>query len=115
MIFTLKAVRSSIVFAALIVALPGHSYADEQPTLNRILPSIVVTTVKMRSLVDRVAATGTIRPVAEVYIQPQVDGLLIGALNFDIGDKVAAGSTLATLNPDALILEKSRKQATSAM
>ncbi|WP_105431359.1 efflux RND transporter periplasmic adaptor subunit [Neorhizobium sp. T6_25] len=114
MIFTLKAVRSSIVFAALIVALPGHSYADEQPTLNRILPSIVVTTVKMRSLVDRVAATGTIRPVAEVYIQPQVDGLLIGALNFDIGDKVAAGSTLATLNPDALILEKSRKQATSA-
>lgn len=114
MIFTSKAVRSSIVFAALVVALPGHSEADEKPTLNRSLPSIVVTTVKMRSLVDRVAVTGTIRPVAEVYIQPQVDGLLIGALNFDIGDKVAAGSTLATLNPDALILEKSRKQATSA-
>lgn len=114
MLFTLKAVRSSIVFAALIVALPGHSDADEKPTLNRSLPSIVVTTVKMRSLVDRVAATGTIRPVAEVYIQPQVDGLLIGALNFDIGDKVAAGSTLAILNPDSLILEKSRKQATNA-
>jgi HlyD family secretion protein len=102
------------VFTVPIVALPGHSQADEKPTLNRNLPSIVVTTAKLRSLVDRITSTGTIRPVAEVYIQPQVDGLLIGALNFDIGDKVAAGSVLATLNPDALVLEKSRKQATSA-
>ena len=114
MTISFEAVRASIVCATLIVAAPAYLQAAEKPTLSQNLPSIVVTTAKMRSLVDRVAATGTIRPVAEVYIQPQVDGLLIGALNFDIGDKVAAGSTLATLNPDALILEKSRKQATSA-
>ena len=114
MTISFEAVRASIVCATLIVAAPAYLQAAEKPTLSQSLPSIVVTTAKMRSLVDRVAATGTIRPVAEVYIQPQVDGLLIGALNFDIGDKVAAGSTLATLNPDALILEKSRKQATSA-
>ena len=114
MTISFGAVRASIVFATLIVAAPSYLQAAEKPTLSQSLPSIVVTTAKLRSLVDRVAASGTIRPVAEIYIQPQVDGLLIGTLNVDIGDMVAAGSTLATLNPDALILEKSRKQATSA-
>lgn len=113
MIFTFETVRAFTMFAALIVALPAYSQVAEKPT-NQNLPSIVVTIAKTRSLADRVAATGTVRPVAEVYIQPQVDGLSINGLNFDIGDKVAAGSTLATLNTDALILEKTRSQATKA-
>jgi HlyD family secretion protein len=107
-------VRASAVLVVLVVPLPAYSQVEESSRTNQNLPSIVVTTAKIRSLVDSVVATGTLRPVAEVYIQPQVDGLSIDTLTFDIGDKVAAGTTLATLNPDALILEKNRKQATSA-
>jgi HlyD family secretion protein len=86
--------------------------ATTKPQQN--LPAIVVTTAKIRTLVDRVVATGTVKPVEEVYIQPQVEGLSIRALNADVGDKVAADSTLATLNDDALLLQKSQMVATKA-
>ncbi|MDE1996667.1 MAG: efflux RND transporter periplasmic adaptor subunit, partial [Rhizobiaceae bacterium] len=65
-------------------------------------------------LTDKVVATGTVKAVEEVYIQPQVDGLSIRTLNADVGDKVAADSTLATLNDDALVLQKSQMEATRA-
>ncbi|NKJ33788.1 HlyD family secretion protein [Rhizobium sp. SG570] len=83
-------------------------------TPKQNLPAIVITTATMRKLVDRVVATGTVKAVEEIYIQPQVDGLSIRSLNADVGDKVEANSTLATLNEDALILQKSQMQATRA-
>nr|WP_234910937.1 efflux RND transporter periplasmic adaptor subunit [Rhizobium skierniewicense] len=78
------------------------------------LPSIVVSEATTRELVDRVVATGTLRPVDEIYVQPLVDGLSIDTLNVDIGDKVAAGTSLAELSKDSLILEKSQLQANRA-
>jgi HlyD family secretion protein len=78
------------------------------------LPAIVVTKAENRTLVDKVVATGTVKAVEEVYIQPQVDGLSIKTLNADVGDKVTADSTLATLNDDALVLQKSQTEATNA-
>ena len=38
------------------------------------------TTAVNRTLVDRVIGTGTVKPVEEVYIQPQVEGLSIRTL-----------------------------------
>ena len=78
------------------------------------LPAIVVTQAAMRDMTDRVVATGTVKAVEEVYIQPLVDGLSIKTLNADVGDKVKADSTLATLSDDALVLEKGQMQATRA-
>ena len=89
----------------------------EEPTVaapKQNLPAIVVTQAQTRKLVDKIVATGTVKAVEEVYIQPQVDGLSVRSLNADVGDKVEANSTLATLNDDALILQKSQMAATKA-
>jgi HlyD family secretion protein len=103
---------------AILLVLPATSSAfAEEPVVTapkQNLPAIVVTDALERTLVDKIVATGTVKAVEEVYIQPQVDGLSIRTLNADVGDKVQADSTLATLNDDALILEKSQSEATKA-
>lgn len=103
--------------AVLISLLTAPAALAEEPVVTapkQNLPAIVITTAAMRKLVEKVVATGTVKAVEEVYIQPQVDGLSIRSLNADVGDKVEANSTLATLNEDALILQKSQMQATRA-
>jgi len=103
--------------AILLSLLAAPAALAEEPIVTapkQNLPAIVITTAAMRELTDKVVATGTVKAVEEVYIQPQVDGLSIRSLNADVGDKVEAGSTLATLNEDALILQKSQTLATRA-
>ena len=78
------------------------------------LPAIVVTAAETRAVVDRVIATGSVQAVEEVYVTPLVDGLSIRTLAADVGDTVAAEGTLATLNDDALVLEKSQTEASLA-
>ena len=78
------------------------------------LPAIVVSTVVTRPIVDRVVATGAVKAVDETYVSPLVDGLSIRTLNADVGDRVEADSTLATLNPDMLELQKSQYLASLA-
>ena len=86
--------------------------AGQQQTHN--LPAIVVTTAEAHAIVDRVIATGTIQAVEEVYVTPLVEGLSIRTLAADVGDRVEADGTLATLNDDALLLQKSQTEATLA-
>ena len=100
-----------IAFAAPVaMSQETSSTAAAQATLQ----SIVVTEAVERPLTDRVLATGTIRPVQEVMVQPLVDGLSIRSLEADVGDTVAADAVLATLNDDALILQKSQLMANKA-
>ncbi|HEX8045214.1 efflux RND transporter periplasmic adaptor subunit [Rhizobium sp.] len=103
--------------AMLLALLSAPAAFAEEPTVTapkQNLPAIVVTQAQTRKLVDKVVATGTVKAVEEVYIQPQVDGLSVRSLNADVGDKVEANGTLATLNDDALILQKSQMAATKA-
>jgi len=103
--------------AMLLVLLTAPAALAEEPVVTapkQNLPAIVVTQAVTRKLTDKVVATGTVKAVEEVYIQPQVDGLSIRSLNADVGDKVEANSTLATLNDDALVLQKSQMEATKA-
>ncbi|AYG60122.1 efflux RND transporter periplasmic adaptor subunit [Rhizobium jaguaris] len=103
--------------AMLLVLLTAPAALAEEPTVTapkQNLPAIVVTQAMTRKLTDKVVATGTVKAVEEVYIQPQVDGLSIRSLNADVGDRVEANSTLATLNDDALVLQKSQMEATKA-
>lgn len=78
------------------------------------LPAIVVTKAVERKMVGRIVASGTIRAVNDVLVQPQVEGLSIRELKADVGDRVEAGAVLATLNDDALLLSKSQLVATKA-
>lgn len=83
-----------------------------QQTQN--LPAIVVSAAEARTIVDRVIATGSVQAVEEVYVVPLVDGLSIRTLAADVGDRVEAEGTLATLNNDALLLQKSQTEASLA-
>lgn len=99
------------------LSLVADSLAQEAKpavTNTQALPAIVVTKVSERPLVDSVVASGTIRPVQEVFVQPLVDGLSIKTLKFDVGDRVKAGDVLAELNQDTLILQKSQLEANRA-
>ncbi|MBB5042690.1 efflux RND transporter periplasmic adaptor subunit [Shinella fusca] len=109
----------SLSIAALLAASPAFAAdavkgeaAPQQQAQN--LPAIVVTAAEMRPIVDRVIATGTVQAVEEVYVTPLVEGLSIRTLEADIGDRVEAGGTLATLNDDALVLQKSQTEASLA-
>nr|WP_233136630.1 efflux RND transporter periplasmic adaptor subunit [Agrobacterium vaccinii] len=95
------------------LVLPGIAGAQTAAD-RKNLPSIVVSKAATRDLVDRVIATGTIRPVDEIYVQPLVDGLSVDKLNVDIGDRVEAGAVLAELSKDSLLLQKSQLQANRA-
>lgn len=103
--------------AMLLAALSYQTAFAAEPIVTapkQNLPAIVVTEAVARTLVDRVVATGTVKAVEEVYIQPLVEGLSIKTLNADVGDKVTADSTLATLSDDALVLQRSQMEATEA-
>ncbi|WP_377296477.1 efflux RND transporter periplasmic adaptor subunit [Rhizobium sp. SGZ-381] len=107
---------AALTTAALLWTTPYGSYARAEepaaPVATRAaLPAIVVTEAIARPLVDSVVASGTIRAVQEIYVQPLVDGLSIKTLGADVGDRVKAGDVMATLNEDALLLQKSQQQA----
>lgn len=86
--------------------------AAAQQTQN--LPAIVVSAAEARTIIDRVIATGSVQAVEEVYVVPLVDGLSIRTLAADVGDRVEAEGTLATLNNDALLLQNSQTEASLA-
>lgn len=104
--------RLAVIMVSALV-LPGVAGAQTAAD-RKNLPSIVVSKAATRDLVDRVIATGTIKPVDEIYVQPLVDGLSVDRLNVDIGDKVEAGAVLAELSKDSLLLQKSQLQANRA-
>ncbi|MCF6367626.1 efflux RND transporter periplasmic adaptor subunit [Rhizobium halophilum] len=100
--------------ALLALAVPVLAQDEGKAAREPTLPSIIVTEAVERPLIDRVLATGTIRPVQEIYVQPLVDGLSIRELKVEVGHRVEADQVLATLNDDTLILQKSQLQANKA-
>ncbi|MCR6501442.1 efflux RND transporter periplasmic adaptor subunit [Shinella sp. CPCC 101442] len=98
-----------VAFAADAATQTGET---QQQTQN--LPAIVVSAAEARTIVDRVIATGTVQAVEEVYVVPLVDGLSIRTLAADVGDTVKAEGTLATLNDDTLVLQRSQNEASLA-
>lgn len=99
--------------AAVAVILDSGVLAEEaaRPERQRMLPSIVVAEAVERRIGDHVLATGSIEAVEEIHVSPLVDGLPIRILNADIGDWVEQGGTLAVLDDEALLLEKSQLEA----
>ncbi|KPF46449.1 efflux RND transporter periplasmic adaptor subunit [Rhizobium sp. G187] len=109
--------RNKTMLLAAAVALAATTALAQdaaKPVAEPRLPTIVVTPAKTRTIVDRILATGTIRPVEEVYVQPLVDGLQVKSLEADVGDTVAADAVMARLNDDTLLLQRSQLVANLA-
>jgi len=77
---------------------------------ERELPETTTTTAAMRSITERVSASGKIQPVLEVNISAEVSGQLID-LPVVEGDQVNEGDLLAQINPDVYIAARNRAQA----
>lgn len=104
------------VFLALTIALPVAFAADtaEPVASTPQLPSIYVVKAKRDTITDSVVASGYIRPVEEVYVQPEVEGLAVESSAIDIGQTVEKGDVMAVLSDDALLLQKSQLEASRA-
>ncbi len=110
--FRIVSMTAALLMASAAVSVRAEDAAA--PKTEQQLPAIVVIKANERPMVGKIVASGTIRPVNEVLVQPQVEGLSIRELKADVGDRVEADAVLATLNDDSLLLSKSQLQATKA-
>jgi HlyD family secretion protein len=65
---------------------------------------------KRSTIVEKVSASGTVQPVTEVKIAPEVSGEIV-ALLIEEGDSVKKGETLVKIRPDILQSQLERAQA----
>ncbi|WP_417417802.1 efflux RND transporter periplasmic adaptor subunit [Hoeflea sp.] len=108
---------------SLLLALPllsalvlpaGAVDAEKAPSTGALPPAIIAVRANEAPITDRILSNGTITAVEEVLVAPQVEGLAIESLKADVGDRVEAGSVLATLSRDQLILQRSQFDANRA-
>mgnify|MGYP001801052442 CR=1 FL=1 len=71
--------------------------------------SVTTSEVKKVSITEKVSASGTVQPVVEVKLSPEVSGELI-LLAVEEGDSVQQSSVLAKIRPDNFVsaLEQAR-------
>lgn len=110
--------HAPFVFLLAALAFPtisGHAADAAAPAANTaIAPAIIAVRAVEERIVDKVLANGTIQPVEEVLVQPQLEGLAIQTLNADVGNRVEEGQVLAKLADDQLILQRSQMNANRA-
>lgn len=66
--------------------------------------------VKRTSITEKVSASGTVQPVVEVKLAPEVSGEII-ELNVEDGDSVRIGQVLVKIRPDVWISQLERSEA----
>jgi HlyD family secretion protein len=67
-------------------------------------------TAKRVSITEKVSASGTVQPVTEVKLAPEVSGEII-ELNVEDGDSVSMGEVLVKIRPDVWISQLERQEA----
>ena len=65
-------------------------------------PAVTVARAQMRTLVEKVAVSGSIVARDEILIGPEIEGMRIVEVLVDEGDNVAAGQVLARLSRETL-------------
>lgn len=99
----------------LTTALPAKAQNEDNSAAHGTQPpAIVAVSAVMAPITDRVLTNGMIAAVEEVLVAPQLEGLAIESLHADVGDLVEAGSVLARLSKDQLILQRSQLDANRA-
>jgi HlyD family secretion protein len=71
---------------------------------------VEVAKSKKVSITEKVSASGTVQPVVEVKLAPEVSGEII-ALNVEDGDSVNLGDVLVKIRPDVWISQLERSEA----
>ena len=66
---------------------------------------------KKVSITEKVSASGTVQPVIEVKLAPEVSGEII-ELNVEDGDSVKAGQVLVKIRPVVWLIQLERMEAT---
>ncbi|MBX2941972.1 MAG: efflux RND transporter periplasmic adaptor subunit [Cyclobacteriaceae bacterium] len=66
---------------------------------------------KTTSITEKVSASGTVQPVTEVKLAPEVSGEII-ELNVEDGDSVRLGEVLVKIRPDVWLSQLERSEAT---
>jgi len=66
--------------------------------------------VKRTTIVEKVSASGTVQPVIEVKLAPEVSGEIV-ELNVEDGDSVKLGQPLVKIRPDTWVSQLERSEA----
>ncbi len=75
------------------------------------LPVVTVAPVTLAEIVGRAPVSGTTVPRREILIYPRVSGYSVETVEVDIGDTVAAGEILATLDDSRLAAQLAQAEA----
>src|SRR5690606_4148556 len=101
--------RNIFIVIALLIAIVATAWSqgwlknDEAITVN-------LAKAEMRTIVEKVSASGTVQPEKEVKISPDVPGEII-ELHVEEGDSVVTGQLLLKLKPDNFVAALSRAEA----
>jgi len=101
----------ALFLAATLISLPSPLPAEEgaaKTPAAQTLPAITVAVATVRTLSDRVIASGLVAPIESVQVAPLIEGQPIETLEADVGDRVAAGQVLARLSKTTLDLQRSQ-------
>jgi HlyD family secretion protein len=93
---------------ALVVILVGLKSAGVIGKAKEI--EVDFAKAKKTDIVEKVSASGTVQPVTEVKIAPEVSGEII-TLNVEDGDAVTAGELLVKIRPDIVLSQLERAEA----
>jgi HlyD family secretion protein len=105
---------AALGLAPAALAQEAAAEAATEPPAAQNLPAITVAEVTMRSLSDRVIASGLVAAVEEVQVAPLIEGQPVEELRADVGDEVAAGEVLAVLSRTTLDLQRTEAVASLA-
>src|SRR6187551_3100946 len=77
-----------------------------------VTPELEVELAKAKktSIIEKVSASGTVQPVTEVKLAPEVSGEII-ELNVEDGDSVRAGQVLVKIRPETWLSQLERSEA----
>lgn len=91
-----------VLFAALI----SSAWAQEVPP-----PSVTVAAARVAEVLDRIPVSGSLVPREEVEVTARIAGYPIETLTHDVGDEVATGEVMATLDDRTLAARLAQAKA----
>jgi HlyD family secretion protein len=106
---------AALLAAAALPLAAGQGFAADtkpNPVAASPLPAIRVVAAERRELVETLAVNGTVVARDEAAAGTDLNGMIVTALNFDIGDMVRKGDVLAVLDRSMLDTQLAQMRAT---
>lgn len=90
---------------------PVHADEDVPASAEQKIAFVTVERARMAEVIGRVPVSGSLVPLEEVLVYPQINGYLIETLAVDVGDAVSAGDPLTVLDKKALTVQVAQARA----